>query len=401
MSGILDGLKVISMGQIVAIPAASSTMADWGAEVIKLEPLTGEMHRSMKTNQGVDMAGQVNWIIQVLNRNSRGLAIDLKKEAGKTAIYKLIKNADVFMCNYERNSIRRLGLDYPTLSKLNPRLIYGFVSGFGPVGPDKDERGYDFTAGWARAGLMYMIGEPGTPPPPQRAGLIDSAAGAHLVAGICAALLEREKTGRGKEVEVSLYHTGAWSIAMDIEMAAGGKQLVKHDRTKPQNPIWNSYRTKDDRWFWLAMLQPDLAWSGFCKAIGRPELENDPKYDSIDARSQNSSELVHIIEEALASKTMAEWEKIFKEYNCIYGRVQTPVEVSTDPQAIAAGFFADVEYPGKGTIKILTSPVLFDGKVSPIKMPAPELGQHTEEILLEMGYTWDDISNLKNDNVIL
>ena len=294
-----------------------------------------------------------------------------------------------------------LDLDYATLSKINPRLIYGFVSGYGPVGPDRNERGYDFTAGWARSGMMYMIGEPGTPPAPQRAGMIDSAAGAHLVGGICAALLQREKTGKGREIEVSLYHTGAWSLSMDIEMAAGGRIPVKHDRTKATNPIWNSYRTKDDRWFWLAMLQPDPAWPGFCRAIGKPELEKNPKFDSIQSRRENSPELVRLIEEVLATKTMAEWEKLFKENDCIYGRVQSPLEVATDPQAIAAGFFADVDYSGVGKIKILTSPVLFDGEVAPITAPAPELGQHNEEILLELGYTWDDISGFKEGKVIL
>ncbi len=168
MSGILEGIKVVSMGQIVAIPAASSVMADWGAEVIKVEPLTGEMHRGLKTNQGVDNATLVNWVMQVLNRNTRGLALDLKKEQSKEIMSRLIKRSDVFMSNYERNSVRRLGLDYETLNRLNPKLVYGFVSGFGPVGPDKDERGYDFTAGWARSGMMHMIGEPGTPPAPQR-----------------------------------------------------------------------------------------------------------------------------------------------------------------------------------------------------------------------------------------
>ena len=167
MSGILEGIRVISMGQIVAIPAASSVMADWGADVIKLEPLIGEMHRGQRTNQGVEMTGQVNWVMQVLNRNTRGLAIDLKTETGKEAVYKLVRHSDIFMSNYERNSVRKLGLDYATLSEINPRLVYGFVSGYGPVGPDKDERGYDFTAGWARSGMMYMIGEPGTPPAPQ------------------------------------------------------------------------------------------------------------------------------------------------------------------------------------------------------------------------------------------
>jgi len=403
MAGILEGIKVVSMGQIVAIPAASSTMADWGAEVIKLEPLTGEMHRGLRRSQGTDMSGPVNWVVQVLNRNSKGLALDLKQKAGKEAILKLIERSDVFMCNYERNSVRNLGLDYASLSKINPRLIYGFVSGYGKVGPDKDERGYDFTAGWARSGMMYMIGEPGTPPAPQRAGMIDSAAGAHLVGGILAALLERQKTGKGQEVEVSLFHTGVWMLNMDIQNAMGGKEPVKHDRTKANNPIWNSYRTKDGRWFWLAMLQPDPCWPGFCRAIDKPELENDPRFKDIEARREHCEELIHIIEDSLAKETMAEWEQRFRKNNCIYGRVQSPKDVTTDPQAIAAGLFQAVEYPGvpEGRIKLITTPVVFSDNPASIRTPAPELGQHTEEILLDLGYTWEDIGRMKENKVIL
>lgn len=403
MSGILEGIKVVSMGQIVAIPAASSTMADWGAEVVKLESLTGEMFRGMRRSQGTDMAGPVNWPIQVLNRNSRGIAIDLKQKAGKEIVYELVRKADIFMSNYERSSVARLGLDYATLSKLNPRLIYGFVSGYGKVGPDKDERGYDFTAGWARSGMMYMIGEPGTPPPPQRAGMIDSAAGAHLLSGILAALLERQKTGKGQEVEVSLFHTGVWMLHLDVQNALGGKDPVKHDRTKTNNPIWNSYRTKDNRWFWLAMLQPDPCWPGFCRAIDKPELEHDLRFKDIDSRREHCEELIHIIEDTLATETMEEWERRFRKYDCIYGRVQSPKEVTTDAQAIAAGLFQDVEYPGtpEGKIRLITSPVIFSDNPASIRTLAPELGQHTEEILLELGHTWEHIGSLKEQKVIL
>ena len=401
MAGILEGIKVISMGQIVAIPAASSVMADWGADVIKLEPLTGEMHRGLQRAQGVDNTGQINWILQVLNRNSKGLAIDLKKEQGRDVVYKLVQKTDIFLSNYERNSIRRLGLDYTTLSQINPRLIYGFVSGYGPVGPDKDERGYDYTAGWARSGMMYMIGEPGTPPAPQRAGMIDSAAAAHLVGGICAALLKRDQTGRGQEMEISLFHTAAWALCMDIQISMGGRVPVKHDRTKAENPLWNTYRTKDDRWFWLAMLQPDPAWPGFCQAIDKPELETDSRFNTIDARRQNCTDLIHIIEKVLATRTMSDWETLFRKYNCIYGRVQTPMEVTTDPQALANDFFADVDYPGQGSIKLLTSPLIFRDYPATIRTRAPELGEHTEEILLDLGYTWDEIGRLKEQGVIL
>ena len=399
MAGILEGLKVISMGQVVAVPSASSLMADWGAEVIKLEPLYGEMHRGTVRVHGADTT-RVNWIVQVLNRNSKGLAVDLKQDMGREILHKLVKNVDVFMCNYERKSVQKLGLDYETLSRINPGLIYGFVSGYGSTGPDKDERGYDFTAGWARSGMMHLIGEPGTPPPPQRAGMIDSMAGANLVAGILAALRQRDKTGKGQMIEISLYHAAVWMLCMDIQIAMAGGNPAKHEHMKPTNPLWNNYRTKDNRWFWLAMLQSDLAWPDFCRAIDRPELENDPRFNTADNRTANNTELVRIIDELLATRTMEEWEKIFRANNVIYGRVQTPVEVTTDPQALANNFFGEVEYSNAGKIKLVTSPVVFSDNPAELRTPAPEIGQHTEEILLEMGYSWDDIGALKGRKVI-
>ncbi len=399
MAGVLEGVKVISMGQVVAIPAASAVLADWGAEVIKVEPLYGEIHRGSVKLQGV-ATPQINWIVPVLNRNNKGLALDLKQEAGREAIYKLIKRADVFMSNYERSSMVKLGLDYDTLKQINPGLIYAFISGYGAAGPDKDERGFDFAAGWARSGMMHLIGEPGTHPVPQRAGMIDSVAGAHLVGGICAALRQRDRTGIGQNIEVSLYHAAVWTLNMDIQTALAGVEPVKHSRTNVSNPLFNSYCTQDNRWFWLANLQPDPIWPAFCQAIGRPELEKDPRFDSMQARTENNKALIQIIDEVLASKTMAEWEKRFREYKVIYGRVQTPREVVNDPQALANNFFEEVDHPELGKIKLVNSPVVFSQNPASLRTPAPEIGQHTEEILLDLGYTWEDISKLKEKGVI-
>ncbi len=400
MSGVLEGLKVVSMGQIVAIPAASSTMADWGADVIKLEPLTGEMHRGLKRAQGV-ATGEINWVMQVLNRNKRSLAVDLSHEAGQEIIHNLIRNADVFMCNYKRSSVKKMHIDYDTLHRINPKLIYAFISGYGAKGPDSEERGYDFTAGWARSGMMHLIGEPGTPPAPQRVGIIDSMAGSHLVSAVCAALLQRQKTGQGQNIEVSLYHTAVWSLAVDIQGALGGTVPVKHDRKKAQNPVWNSYQTADGRWFWLAMLQSEGAWPGFCRAIDRPELARDSRFCDLDARKEHCEELIAIIEKCLSERTMAEWEKRFKENNCIYGKVQTPMEVINDPQALANDFFVEVEHPSAGKIRLITTPVEFSDTPATLRTTCPELGQHNEEILLELGYSWEDIAKLKEEGVIL
>ncbi len=400
MAGILEGIKVLEMGLVVAGPAASAMLADWGAEVIKIEPLTGEMFRGTTRVKGV-ATGALNSIIQVFNRNKKALALDLKKEPGREVFYKLIQKADVFLSNYEPGSIRKLKVDYASLSKVNPRLIHAVINGYGSVGPDKDERGFDFAAAWARAGIMYLIDEPGSPPPAQRPGMIDTAAAAYLIAGILAALLHREKTGEGQELEVSLFHTGTWTIAADTQSALFGREPIPNDRTKAGNPLWNSYRTKDNRWFWLGMLQAGPFWPDLCRAIGRPELENDPRFKEMETRREHCEELIRIIDEVAASKTMEEWEKCFKEYNILYGRTQTPVEVTTDPQALANNIFAEVEHPEAGKIKLATPPVKFRQNPAAVKTTAPEIGQHNEEILLDLGYSWDDISQLKEQGAIL
>jgi crotonobetainyl-CoA:carnitine CoA-transferase CaiB-like acyl-CoA transferase len=405
MAGILRGLKVIAMEHMEAIPAASVWMADWGAEVIRVEPLTGDMWRGARRVRGtfrtIKLDGaEADWGIQLLNRNKKGLAINLKTKPGIEILYKLIEKADVFMSNYQFDTLEKLKLDYTSLSQINPRLVYAFFSGYGTVGPDKEQRGFDNAAGWARSGMMYMTGEPGSPPPKVRGGVMDRTAAPHVVAGVLAALLHREKTGKGQELEVSLFHSAVWTLALDIQGALVGSPMPKDDRTKAQNPIWNSYRTKDDRWFQLAMLQSDLSWPDFCKAIERPKLENDPRFKDMEARRENCEELIRIIDEVLASKTMDEWDRRFREHNCIYGRVQSPAEVINDPQALANDFFVDLPHPA-GKFKVVATPVKFRQNPASVKTAAPEVGQHNEEILLEMGYSWDDIAQLKEQGVIL
>ena len=406
MAGILEGLKILDMGHVMAVPAAGATMADWGADVLKIEPLTGEMARGASRVRVVDGKvvakddNEVDRGIQLVNRNKRGLALNLKTEPGREILYKLVREYDVFMSNYELSALKKLKMDYATLSRLNPKLVYGVLTGYGTVGPDRNERGFDYSAAWARSGAQYLIGEPGSIPPPQRGGMMDRVTGAHIVAGIMAALLHREKTGKGQKLEFSLYHTGVWTLADDIEAALMGTPLPKHERAKAPNPLFNSYRTKDDKWFWLSHLQPDLSWHDFCQAIERPELEDDPRFNSMETRWQNREELIGIIGEILASRTMKQWERIFRKNDCIYGRVATPVEVTTDPQAIANGFFADLHHPTL-EMRVVTTPVKFCQNPASVRAPAPEVGQHTEEVLLDLGYSWEDITQLKEQGVIL
>ena len=407
MAGILEGLKVLEMGHVVAAPAASVMLADWGADVIKLEPLTGDMARGIgaaitpEEKARAQEEGNIRYYFQFLNRGKKSIALNLKEEAGKAILGKLICWADIFMSNYETSTLHKLGADYDSLNRINPRIIYGTLTGYGTVGPDKDERGFDYSAGWARSGLMYMIGEPDSIPPPQRGGMMDRVAGSHMVGGLLAALYHKDRTGQGQKVEFSLYHSGVWTDAEDINPALMGREPVKHNRATARNPLWNNYHTKDEKWFWAAMLQPDLSWGNFCRALGHPEWENDSKYNSIEQRYWNREELIRLIDEILLTRTMAEWEVIFRQHNIIYGRVASPQEVVTDPQALVNNFFVDLPHLDATNHKAVMTPVKFVQNPAEVKAPAPEIGQHTEEILLEMGYTWEDIAQLKARNVIL
>jgi formyl-CoA transferase len=248
---------------------------------------------------------------------------------------------------------------------------------------------------------MYMIGEPGSITPPQRGGMMDRVAGSHMVGGVLAAVYHRDRTGQGQKIEFSLYHSGVWTDAEDMNPALMGREPIKHNRATSRNPLWNNYRTKDDRWFWAAMLQPDLSWGNFCRALGHQEWENDSKFNSIEQRYWNREELIRLIDEILMTRTMAEWEIIFRQNNIIYGRVASPQEVVNDPQALANNFFVDLHHPVATNLKVVMTPVKFVQNPAEVRAPAPEIGQHTEEILLEMGYTWEDIARLKATNVIL
>lgn len=405
MAGLLEGIKVVSMSTMVAGPSAGAWLADMGAEVIKIEPLSGEAFRGTTRAQGTTTVaslrgGDIKYGFELVNRNTKGMALDLRNEAGRDILYRLIQKADVFMSNYQLEALQKLKLDYATLSQLNPRLVYAFLSGYGTVGPDKDMPGYDWTASWAHGGFQYLISEPGSNLAKQRPGQGDMVAGSHAVAGILAALLYRERTGKGQELESSLFHSAVWTLAFDIQGTLAGTPRARADRTRAGNPLSNLYRTKDGRWLSLGMHVSDPFWPRFSRAMGSPELENDPRFNNARVRGENCEELVSILDEAFASKDIDEWEKIFREHHFIFSRVQSPEEIIADPQALANDFFVDLHHPA-GQLKTVASPVKFKQNPASVRGPAPELGQHTEEILLELGYSWDDIARLKEQKVIL
>ncbi len=405
MPGVLEGLRVIQMGHVVAIPCAGSMLADWGADVIKLEPPAGEIARGSAKSYGVsrelDLNGQVvNWVFELHNRGQRGMALDLKTRQGLDIFHNLIKESDIFISNYEVSALKSLSLDYNSLSRVNPKIIYGIVTGYGLEGPDKDQRGYDLTAAWARSGGQYQTADPNAPPPPQRFGVMDKTTSAHLVAGLLAAVIHRDRTGQGQEIDISLYHTAVWSLSTDIQSALVGLPFPRHDHARAQNPLANNYRSKDGIWFLLFNPRVEIAWEDLCAGLGRPDLIEDPRFNSDENRLKNVEGFIKELDAIFASKNFSQWEKWFRENNLIYSKVQTPTEVVNDPQAKANDFFAAVPY-GKGAeMKLVNTPLNFHQNPGSIKGPAPEIGQHTEEVLLDLGYDWDDITRFKDEGVI-
>ena len=403
MSGILEGVKIVEMGHVVAIPAASSMMGDCGADVIKVEPLTGDQSRRFR---GTEM----NPGFYLHNRSKKSIAIDLKQQSGKEIVYKLVKRSDVFLTNYQIGALEKLKMDYETLSQVNPKLVWGVVSAYGAVGPDKDMPGYDFAAGWARSGIQYMITIPGIPPPASRPGIIDRVSSFQIFGGISAALYHREKTGKGQRVEFNLYHAGVWMLGADIMDALVGVPLRMTDPRKPDNPLYETYKTQNDKWLQLtagdryapaADPEGKIFWAAFCRALDRPDLVNDPRFATTKDRQKHREELTPILDEIFATRPYEEWEKRLKENNLMYGPIQSPIDVIKDPQALANDFFTEVQQPDVGRMKLINTPIKFVQDPAVIKSPTPLLGQHTEEILLSLGYSAQEIPKLRNEKVIL
>jgi crotonobetainyl-CoA:carnitine CoA-transferase CaiB-like acyl-CoA transferase len=402
MAGALQGIKVVELGHWVAVPCACAILSDWGAEVIKIEdPGVGDSLRGVKSIEGIPLQGQIMPVFEVLNRGKRGLGVNLRTDQGRQIVYRLAEHCDVFVSNFQSRVLDKLGMGYETLSQINSQLIYATLTGYGETGTDNDKPGYDYTAFWARGGLMSKLGAPSGPPPSHRPGIGDSITSMCITSGILAALLARERTGKGQKVAFSLYQTAVWVLNQDIQVALYKREEIPNiDRRKAKNPIWNSYQTSDGHWMQLAMMQSERFWPDFCRAIGHPELQNDGRFNSDEKREKNNELLISIINEVFAGKSLREWIDILDRHGLVSSRAQTVFEITNDPQAVENDFFAKLDHPNAGEIRLVASPVKFSETEARVKGPAPEVGQHSEEILLEAGYTWDDITRLKDQGAI-
>lgn len=398
--GPLSGIKVVEMGAFVAGPAAAAVLGDWGADVIKVEnPAGGDPIRGLVALGFAAVEPEINPALELENRNKRSVALDVTKPEGRAVMLRLLATADVFVSNFRTAALVRAGLSYEDVRAVNPRIVYTTLNGYGTRGPDKDRAAFDYAAFWARSGAMASIAEPGGMPPMQRPAMGDHMAGLQLAGAVSAALYARERTGEGQAVHISLFQVGVWMMASDIEIALlTGAGYEPQGRVVP-NPLWCQYRAKDGKWFQLVMIQPDPFWPRVCEAIGEPALAKDERYDSIGKRAKGAPELIEHLDRAFATKTRDEWAAIFDRLELIWAPIQSVLEAARDAQSQALGIHEVVTHRTGAEIPIVKTPIDFSATPASIRHAAPELGQHTEEILLEHGYSWDDIATLREKGV--
>ena len=376
MSGPLQGVKVIEMGVWVAGPAATGLMADWGADVIKVEPPSGDPQRFVFGALGVaDQKGVPPFEID--NRGKRSVVLDLRNNDDLQKMFALLEDADVFVSNVRPAGLARMGLDPDSLTKRFPRLIYGQLTGYGATGPDVDKAGYDIGAFWSRSGLAHTTVAPDELPPAIRSGQGDHTTGLSMAAGVLAALFDRERTGTGRIVSTSLLRTGIYTLGWDVGvyLRFGKRQSTKSSRKNPA-PQMNCYRCADGRAFWLLGLEADRHFPGLLKAIGREELASVENFKNARARSINAGEFTTVLDEHFATQDYAYWTAKFDENDVWWAPLNSIAEAVADPQVIASGAFVEMTpQPDEAPYRAVNSPVDFSD-YSPTYGPVPNLGEH-------------------------
>lgn len=397
MSRPLEGIKVVELGLWLAGPACATILADWGAEVTKVEPLTGDPFRGYAWLFG----GEVNPPFELDNRGKRAIAVDLRVEAGRQIALDLLAEADVFVTNYRPGGLERLGLDWATVHAHNPRLVYASVTGYGLGTSEQDRASYDMGAFWSRAGVGAALKTERMPLPYQRGGMGDHITGLGAAGGVAAALYQRERTGLGELVEVSLLRVGMYFIGTDLSATLRtGVPTVATDVAQPANPLLTGYECADGEMFWLLCLEGDRHWPLLAAALEAPELDGDPRFASMESRLAHAAEVTAELQRIFHTRTRAEWAEAFDREGVWWAPVQHIHELVADPLAEEARGWVDLPLSDGTMAKGVASPVDFGGeRIVPVR-GVPELGQDTELVLVELGRTWDEIDALREAGVI-
>ena len=400
----LEGLLVLDWTIWQQGPVCSAMLGDLGADVIKIEQRgSGDPGRYLASVGGAGPAERPNWYFEANNRNKKSLTLDLKRPEALQVVYDLVGKADVFVQNYRYGVADRLGVGYEKLSEINPKLIYASATGYGPEGPERAEPSFDHL-GLARSGIMTAAGEPDMPPLGIAGGIADQMGAVMMAYGIMAALMARERFGIGQAVDASHLGSMMWLQGLSLGMLCmAGFPFPRSFRNQAGNPLWNHYECGDGKWIALAMLQPDRYWADFARAIGHPELADDERFASMAERAVHKEACVAVLDEAFASEPREVWIERLREAegDFIYTIVNAVGDLPDDPQVKANEYITEVEHPQFGPTPMVNIPVRLRETPGKIRSVAPELGQHTEEILMDvLGYEWDHITQLREKEVL-
>ena len=398
----LQGLRVIDAANFIAGPVATTMMADLGADVIKIESPDGDPYRHRMGGPGIpESPVNFRWIVD--NRTKRGLALDLRRAEGRAVLHRMIETTDVFVTNAPLDSRQRLGTRWADLSPLNPRLIYASITAYGEHGEEASRTGYDATALWARTGLMDLV-KPAPDAAPSRAlpGMGDHPTGVSLFAAIMAGLYRRERTGQGSMVSTSLLANGLWMNAVQIQAAlSGAKVEPRPPREEPATALANLYRCADGRWFLLNALNDERDWPQLIRALERPDLDADPRFATTPARRANARALVPVLDEIFAARPWSEWHRRLHAHGLTTGEVATVDDARHDRQMRESGALIPFDDPRAGAPLTVASPVWLEGVEKIPPRLAPELGEHSMEILREYGYGGAEIDAMVASRVIV
>jgi crotonobetainyl-CoA:carnitine CoA-transferase CaiB-like acyl-CoA transferase len=395
---IFSGLKVVDVASFIAGPSAAVILSDFGADVIKVEPPSGDPWRhGHKIPPQPQAEDAYQW--HLANRNKRSITLDLKSPSGQQVLQELVTWADVLIANTPHPARKKLKLEYDDVVRWNPRLIYADVTGFGDKGPDADLPGFDITSYWARSGLLSMTRDAGVPPTWPVAGSGDNATAIGLYSAIVTALYRRERTGEGAYVTTSLLAEGVWSASVSIQAAlCGAKFFGLHDRKNPANAAMNVYRAADGTWFVL-IVTPDK-FVAVAKAIGRPDLLTDPRFSDPAKLMTNMPQLTAILDDVFSAQPMAHWYAVFNGIHVTFGAVREPEEVINDPQLRSNEIVIPLEGAGGKLTSTISSPIQVHGVAKAPARRAPDLGEHTEEILRELGFDGKDVDGLRASGAV-
>lgn len=395
----LAGLRVIDAASFIAAPAAATVLADFGADVIKVEEKgEGDPNRRLHQLPGMP-PHQVPYSWALDSRGKRSLAVDLKQPAGREVVTRLVRRADIFITNFPFSVRERLGLRYEDLAPLNDRLIYASFSGYGETGPDRDRPGFDTNAYFARSGISHALRVADGPPSQAVPGGGDRPTAMSLFAGILMALMLRERTGKGTRVTSSLLANGLWANGVLAQAAllgtVPGPRRPRHD---PWNAVGTQYRSRDGRWFVLNLVQEEKLWPRLCEAIGRPDLATDPRFDQLKKRRADPKALFAILDPIFASRDWTDWAATLSRFDITFGLIAELRDIPGDEQAVHAGAVIASDDPAVG--RTIAAPFHVDGIARRAPGPAPGLGQDTDTILAEIGYAAAEIGKLRAEGIV-